>query len=118
MGGLPKDPPGALAADPSWIRLYVLLRTASQRISAADIVADLDRRGFKCERAFVSEILRALERKGYLARIAAAGPRPDALYVLTERGRGATSGLGIKIRELFADLTAGTGAPATPRAGN
>jgi len=105
FGRLPKDPLAALLLDVSWIRVYVLLRAASQRVAAADLVADLAGVGFECEQAFLSEIMRALEREGYLARIATPnGRRPDTVYVLTAEGRYATCGLKTKIRELFAGI--------------
>jgi DNA-binding MarR family transcriptional regulator len=105
FGRLPKDPLDELLLDVSWIRVYILLRAASQRVAAADLVADLAGVGFECEQAFLSEIMRALERKGYLARIATPnGRRSDSVYVLTVEGRYATRGLKTKVRELLADI--------------
>ena len=63
-----------LSLDVSWIRVYVLPRARSQASSAADVIAGLARRGFRCESPFLSGMMRTLERKGYLARIAT----PDA----------------------------------------
>jgi DNA-binding PadR family transcriptional regulator len=116
LGRPPKDPLRELALDASWIRVYVLWRAALEPISAADIIAALARRSFACERTFLTGILRALERKGYLARIATPnGRRPDSLYVLTTEGRCATRGLDIKIREMFADLNASANSGVWPR---
>jgi DNA-binding MarR family transcriptional regulator len=95
-----------LRLDVSWIRVYILLRARAQRISSADVATDLARRGFEFQRASVSGIMRGLERKGYLARIAIPNERRSgALYTLTERGRAAASGLPMKIREMLAGIT-------------
>lgn len=91
-----------LRLDASWIRVYILLRARAQRISSDGVVAELARRGFACERASVSGIMRGLERKGYLARIARPNNRRmGALYTSTKRGRTAATGLPMKIRELL-----------------
>jgi DNA-binding MarR family transcriptional regulator len=107
-----------LRVDVSWIRVYILLRaTTQQRISSADVTADLARRGFEWERASVSRILRGLESKGYLTRIATSNERRSGtFYAPTERGRAATRELAMKIPEMLA-FTRSSGSSGDSAAG-
>jgi DNA-binding MarR family transcriptional regulator len=87
----------------SWIRIYVLLRATSQRISSADVVTDLSRPGFDYSSGSVSRIMRSLETKGYLAKSAPPNKRRSPVfYTATARGRDAAKSLRMLVRGVLA----------------
>jgi DNA-binding PadR family transcriptional regulator len=86
------------------IRLYILHRAAMEPVFSLGMTEKLDRHGLKLSTGSVSQILRGLERKGYLvATTASNGRQRQKLYRATRRGRVAIEQAEDGIRELLAE---------------
>ena len=84
--------------DSGLIRIYILYRAAIEPISSLEIVEMLERHGFRFSVGSVSQILRVLEKKGYL--VSTGEPKT---YRLTGRGRLVITQARKKVRQLLRD---------------
>ena len=87
--------------DVSWIRVYLVLRGTSQRISSADVVTDLARLGFKYSHRSIALLIRGLETKRYLAQTLPRSGNRWILFRTTAKGRTVSKALRRQIREFF-----------------
>lgn len=82
------------------IQLYVLHRTAIEPVSSREIARQSAQRGFVLSPGSASQILRGLQKKGYIAATT-SGRHSNVEYLATPQGRTAIKDARKKLRDLF-----------------
>ena len=88
--------------DLTLMRLYIVYRVADEPIGRREILQKLHSHGFAIPEALLSNLLRGLERGGYLVSTNVHNGCHQKTYQATERGRSALQPLIESLRSLFA----------------
>src|SRR6266542_4204865 len=88
-----------------FVRLHILYHATKKPISGLEIVAELERHGYRLRPGKVCSVLQALEQSGYLTgRFVAVGGKRRKYYEATGKGRQVMRVAKTRLHELAAGL--------------